>query len=182
MVLNNDLKTDHRGDERAMKEDVSMARDRSNAEAEDQLLTSPYTGAGLAVTHYDATLEVSGQTFTMYLARRTMGNHGQMNVKEPGRRLCLDSGTLTPVLKKLENAGPVKKQRSSSNERRVTVELTREGKETSEALQSTLTAQWLAPGAVRNSNSCLRETYPNSWKNSMIPERELLAANAHLSV
>jgi DNA-binding MarR family transcriptional regulator len=54
--------------------------------------------------------------------------HGQINVKELGECLYLDSGTLTPLLKKLETKGWVTRQRAKEDERVLIVTLTEKGK------------------------------------------------------
>jgi len=53
-----------------------------------------------------------------------------LSVKEIGRRLHLDSGTLTPVLKRLEKAGFVRRRRDAQDERQVRIELTDKGRDT----------------------------------------------------
>ena len=54
--------------------------------------------------------------------------HSDINVKELGKCLYLDSGTLTPVLKKLESKGYLLRSRSRTDERNLTVSITEEGK------------------------------------------------------
>lgn len=70
-------------------------------------------------------------TYTQYLAMLSLWEFGKMNVKEMGKKLFLDSGTLTPVLKSLESKGYVSRNRSTEDERVLIVELT----ETGEALK-----------------------------------------------
>jgi DNA-binding MarR family transcriptional regulator len=72
-------------------------------------------------------------TYPQYLAMLALWEADRpLTVGEVGDRLRLDSGTLTPVLKRLESAGFVARRRDSADERRVLVEVTREG----EALQA----------------------------------------------
>ena len=64
----------------------------------------------------------------LYISQQTLSNHIQRLEKELGCRLFLDSGTLTPLLKKLEAKGLVTRRRSSRDERNLIVEITDEGK------------------------------------------------------
>ena len=74
-----------------------------------------------------------GLTYPQYLTMLALWEaDGPLTVGEVGERLRLDSGTLTPVLKRLETADLVVRRRDSSDERRVLVEVTRRG----EALQT----------------------------------------------
>jgi len=66
-------------------------------------------------------------TYTQYITMMVMWEHKEMNVKELGEHLYLDSGTLTPVLKKLEQKGWVKRNRAKEDERVLIVTLTAEG-------------------------------------------------------
>ncbi|WP_136254667.1 MarR family winged helix-turn-helix transcriptional regulator [Onishia niordana] len=66
-------------------------------------------------------------TYPQYLVMLVLWQHGQMSVSKIGEHLGLDSATLTPLLKRLESHGLVKRQRSSEDERRVDVSLTEAG-------------------------------------------------------
>ena len=66
-------------------------------------------------------------TYTQYITMMAMWEHGEMNVKELGKCLFLDSGTLTPVLKKLEAKGYIHRGRSRADERNLAVTITEEG-------------------------------------------------------
>ena len=70
-------------------------------------------------------------TYTQYIAMMVLWEHKTMNVKAMGEILFLDSGTLTPVLKKLERKGLITRQRSTADERNLVVTIT----ETGEALK-----------------------------------------------
>ena len=67
-------------------------------------------------------------TYTQYIVFLVLWEHDGVTVGELGRRLYLDNGTLTPLLKKLEAAGYVKRSRDTSDERVVIVSLTDEGR------------------------------------------------------
>lgn len=82
-----------------------------------------------AVTQsYAPLLEPLGLTYPQYLVMLVLWEHGEASVGELGQRLHLDSGTLTPLLKRLEAAGLVSRRRSPEDERVVIAALTPAGK------------------------------------------------------
>ncbi len=95
----------------------------------DAQLCFPLYAATRAVTRaYGTLLAETGLTYPQYLALLALwGADGPMTVGELGARLRLDSGTLTPLLKRLEQAGHVTRSRDAADERRVRVEVTDEG-------------------------------------------------------
>ncbi|MDX3059519.1 MarR family transcriptional regulator [Streptomyces sp. NE06-03E] len=76
---------------------------------------------------YREALKDLGLTYPQYLAMMVLWEHGPLPVKTIGERLHLDSGTLSPLLKRLETAGLVRRERSPEDERSVTVHLTDAG-------------------------------------------------------
>ncbi|MFF8509629.1 MarR family winged helix-turn-helix transcriptional regulator [Streptomyces sp. NPDC015492] len=76
---------------------------------------------------YREALKELGLTYPQYLAMLVLWEHGELPVKGIGERLRLDSGTLSPLLKRLEAAGYVERRRSPEDERSVTVRPTPEG-------------------------------------------------------
>ncbi|WP_329237779.1 MarR family transcriptional regulator [Streptomyces sp. NBC_00111] len=76
---------------------------------------------------YREALRDLGLTYPQYLAMMVLWEHGPLPVKTIGERLHLDSGTLSPLLKRLESAGLVRRERSPEDERSVTVHLTGAG-------------------------------------------------------
>lgn len=94
---------------------------------ENQLCFPLYAASKETVKLYRPLLEEMNLTYTQYLAMMVFWEHRRMNVKELGEKLYLDSGTLTPVLKSLENKGYVRRYRSSEDERVLLIELTEEG-------------------------------------------------------
>lgn len=68
-----------------------------------------------------------GLTYTQYFAMMVFWEHKTVSVKELGKKLFLDSGTLTPILKSLEAKGFVRRYRSTTNERVLLVEITSQG-------------------------------------------------------
>ena len=85
-------------------------------------------GKGI-VKRYKPFLDELGLTYTQYITMMVLWEHEQINVKDLGGYLYLDSGTLTPVLKKLENMGYITRKRDTEDERVLIVSLTKEGKE-----------------------------------------------------
>ncbi|MEV8474439.1 MarR family transcriptional regulator [Streptomyces sp. NPDC051173] len=76
---------------------------------------------------YRVLLKDLGLTYPQYLVMLVLWEHGELPVKKVGEHLRLDSGTLSPLLKRLEAAGLVRRERSSQDERSVHVQLTGEG-------------------------------------------------------
>ncbi len=76
---------------------------------------------------YRVVLKDLGITYPQYLVMLVLWEHGTLPVKALGERLRLDSGTLSPLLKRLETAGLVHRERSARDERSVEVRLTEEG-------------------------------------------------------
>ncbi|MFD8738882.1 MarR family winged helix-turn-helix transcriptional regulator [Streptomyces sp. NPDC059618] len=76
---------------------------------------------------YRVLLKDLGLTYPQYLVMLVLWEHGELPVKKVGEHLRLDSGTLSPLLKRLEAAGLVRRERSARDERSVQVALTEEG-------------------------------------------------------
>lgn len=77
---------------------------------------------------YRQALEPLGLTYPQFLTMRLLWNEGSLSVGEISERLGLDSGTVTPLLKRLTLMGLVKKARRADDERRVDIFLTDEGR------------------------------------------------------
>ncbi|MEU2183152.1 MarR family winged helix-turn-helix transcriptional regulator [Streptomyces thermolilacinus] len=76
---------------------------------------------------YRVALKELGLTYPQYLVMLVLWEHGELPVKRIGEHLRLDSGTLSPLLKRLEAAGYVERRRSPEDERSVTVRPTESG-------------------------------------------------------
>lgn len=94
---------------------------------ENQLCFPLYAASREVIKRYHPYLTELGLTYTQYIAMMVLWADGKISVKELGQKLFLDSGTLTPVLKSLEEKGYVKRHRSSEDERVLIVEITEEG-------------------------------------------------------
>ncbi|WP_205472975.1 MarR family winged helix-turn-helix transcriptional regulator [Nocardioides sp. SYSU D00038] len=97
----------------------------------EQLLCFPLYATSRAMTRqYGALLAAQGLTYPQYLVLLALWDaDGPLAVGALGERLHLDSGTLTPLLKRLEAAGHVRRRRDADDERRVLVEVTSQGEE-----------------------------------------------------
>ncbi len=96
---------------------------------ENQLCFPLYAASREMIKLYRPYLEPLDLTYTQYVAMMVIWEVNIISVKELGKRLYLDSGTLTPVLKSLEAKGFIKRYRSSEDERVLLVELTESGSE-----------------------------------------------------
>ena len=96
---------------------------------ENQLCFPLYACAKEVVRRYTPLLEPLGLTYTQYIAMMVMWEHKSISVRDMGKMLFLDSGTLTPMLKKMEKAGLIQRKRSEHDERMVIVIITDKGEE-----------------------------------------------------
>ncbi len=94
---------------------------------ENQLCFPLYAASREIIRQYRPLLDELDLTYTQYITMMVFWEVGQINVKELGKRLYLDSGTLTPLLKSLEAKGYVNRSRSKEDERVLNVALTAEG-------------------------------------------------------
>jgi MarR family transcriptional regulator, organic hydroperoxide resistance regulator len=98
-------------------------------ELERQLCFPIYATARAVVRAYGPLLDSVGLTYPQYLTLLALwgSSDGPMTVGELGQRLRLDTGTLTPLLKRLEKAGHLSRRRDPDDERRVLLDLTDQG-------------------------------------------------------
>jgi len=106
-----------------------MAGKYDSLKLENQLCFPLYACSKEIVRRYKTYLDRLDLTYTQYIVMMVMWEEKELNVKELGDKLFLDSGTLTPVLKKLEAKGYVTRERSKIDERTLIVTLTDSGKE-----------------------------------------------------
>ena len=95
---------------------------------DNQLCFALYVCSKEIIRKYTPLLEPLGLTYTAYITLLCLWEKDNVPVKELGSRLFLDSGTLTPLLKKMEAQGLVTRNRSGKDERTVYIQLTAEGK------------------------------------------------------
>lgn len=94
---------------------------------ENQICFPLYVSAKEIIKKYKPILETLDLTYTQYITMMVLWEKGEMNVKDLGESLYLDSGTLTPVLKKLEAKNYLTRTRSKKDERNLIVSITEEG-------------------------------------------------------
>lgn len=96
---------------------------------ENQLCFPLYACAKEVVKQYKPYLDEIELTYTQYITMMVLWERKSLNVKTLGKCLYLDSGTLTPLLKKLEKQGYIKRERSMEDERNLIVSITQKGEE-----------------------------------------------------
>ena len=113
---------------------------------ENQLCFPLYAAAKEVVRKYKPFLDKLDLTYTQYIAMMVLWENESMNVKELGSKLYLDSGTLTPLLKKLETKGYISRCRCKEDERNLIIRITEAGealKEKAASIPSEMTSKWL---------------------------------------
>ena len=100
---------------------------------ENQLCFPLYACAKEVVHAYKPYLDKLDLTYTQYIAMMVLWEKKSCNVKELGEMLYLNSGTLTPLLKKLESKGYIERKRSFNDERILNISLTDKGQELQQA-------------------------------------------------
>lgn len=96
---------------------------------DNQLCFALYVSSKEIIKKYKPLLDPLGLTYTGYITLMALWEKDNITVKDLGKKLYLDSGTLTPLLKKLESLGYVERIRSASDERNVYITLTNKGQE-----------------------------------------------------
>lgn len=95
---------------------------------DNQLCFSLYAASREVIKTYKPLLDKYGLTYTQYIAMLVVWEYEKITVKEMGNKLHLDSGTLTPVLKKLLSMELINKYRDKNDDRVVIVEVTEKGR------------------------------------------------------
>ena len=94
---------------------------------DNQLCFAVYVASKEIIKQYKTFLDPLGLTYTQYITLLALWEKSDISVKDLGQRLFLDSGTLTPLLKKLEAMNLIERVRSSDDERLIIVSLTKKG-------------------------------------------------------
>ena len=94
---------------------------------ENQLCFPLYAASKEVIKKYQPLLDELDLTYTQYITMLVLWEYNKLTVKELGDKLFLDSGTLTPLLKKLEQKKYIKRQRSEKDERNLIITITKEG-------------------------------------------------------
>ncbi len=104
-----------------------MADNYNALKLENQICFPLYACSKEVVRRYKPFLDKLDLTYTQYITMMVLWEQKSINVKELGERLFLDSGTLTPLLKKLEAKGYITRERSKTDERNLVVTITEKG-------------------------------------------------------
>jgi DNA-binding MarR family transcriptional regulator len=123
----------------------------------NQMCFAVYSTAHALNRVYKPLLEPLGLTYPQYLVMLVLWEGDGVTVKEIGARLRLDSGTLTPLLKRLESAGHLRRTRDSADERQVRIALTDKGRALKERAQDVPRGLLNASGCSANEVTALRE-------------------------
>lgn len=103
---------------------------------DDQLCFALYAASRAVTQRYRPLLDELGLTYPQYLVMLVLWEHGTVPVKDIGAALQLDYGTLTPLVKRLEATGLVRRERRPDDERTVNVSLTEQGAQLRERAQA----------------------------------------------
>ena len=112
----------------------SASKDSENSSVqqlllENQLCFALYSATNAMIRTYRPFLESLNLTYPQYLVMLVLWGNDGINVKNLGKKLHLDSGTLTPLLKRLEAKGIIVRKRNKTDERSRDMFLTKSGKE-----------------------------------------------------
>jgi DNA-binding MarR family transcriptional regulator len=94
----------------------------------NQLCFPLYAASRGVVRKYTPLLSALGLSYTQYITMMVLWEEGSVTVKQLGEILFLDSGTLTPLLKRLETKNYIQRERATDDERSLIVKITKEGK------------------------------------------------------
>ncbi len=105
-----------------------MAEDKyARIRLDSQLCFPLYACSRKIVQQYTPLLDELGITYTQYLTLMVLWEEGEATVGELTKKLYLDTGTMTPLLKKMQTKGLITRERSKEDERSVIIKLTPEG-------------------------------------------------------
>ncbi|MDM5297628.1 MarR family transcriptional regulator [Bacillus pumilus] len=109
-----------------------MTNEFEHMKLEKQLCFLLYASSREMTKQYKPLLDELNITYPQYLTLLLLWEHGTLNVKTMGKLLYLDSGTLTPMLKRMEQNGLLIRERSKEDERSVHIRLTEYGEQLKE--------------------------------------------------
>jgi DNA-binding MarR family transcriptional regulator len=135
---------------------------------DNQICFAVYSTAHAFNRLYKPLLERLDLTYPQYLVMLVLWERDDVPVKDIGQRLFLDSGTLTPLLKRLETAGLIRRTRSVEDERQVLITLTPQGHALRDKAKT-------VPQGVLAASACSVEELV-SMKNELVALRDRLTA------
>ena len=151
-----------------------MAKKQAQKQAVDPLLLgnqicfAVYSTAHAFNRVYKPLLDRLGLTYPQYLVMLVLWERDDVPLKDIGEKLFLDSGTLTPLLKRLEAQGLIKRTRSTEDERQVLIALTPKGRELREEARA-------VPQAILSNSACSVGELV-AMKNELVSLRDRLNA------
>jgi DNA-binding MarR family transcriptional regulator len=137
---------------------------------DNQICFAIYSTAHAFNRVYKPLLDRLGLTYPQYLVMLVLWERDDVPVKDIGERLFLDSGTLTPLLKRLEAVDLIKRTRSTEDERQVLIALTSKGQALREKART-------VPQAILATSAC-SITELSALKNELVVLRDRLNAAA----
>jgi MarR family transcriptional regulator, organic hydroperoxide resistance regulator len=135
---------------------------------DNQICFAIYSTAHAFNRVYKPLLDRLGLTYPQYLVMLVLWERDDVPVKDIGERLFLDSGTLTPLLKRLEAADLIKRTRSTEDERQVLIALTSQGQSLREKAKS-------VPQSILAASACSIGEL-SAMKNEIVALRDRLNA------
>ncbi len=135
---------------------------------DNQICFAVYSAAHAFNRVYKPLLDRLGLTYPQYLVMLALWERDGVPLKEIGERLFLDSGTLTPLLKRLEAAGLLKRSRSTEDERQVRITLTAQGQALKDRARS-------VPLSILDASSCSVAEL-SAVRNEIVALRDRLSA------
>jgi MarR family transcriptional regulator, organic hydroperoxide resistance regulator len=123
---------------------------------ENQLCFAVYSTAHAFTRAYKPILDKVGLTYPQYLVMLALWEKSEQPVKAIGEQLDLDSGTLSPLLKRLEQNGLIKRTRDSRDERQVIVSLTEKGRAMRSEIDTIMSAIGQAAGCTLEEMKTIR--------------------------
>src|SRR5260221_2531388 len=135
---------------------------------DNQICFAVYSTAHAFNRVYKPLLDRLGLTYPQYLVMLVLWERDDVPVKDIGERLFLDSGTLTPLLKRLETADLIKRTRSTEDERQVLIALTSQGQALREKART-------VPQAILATSAC-SITRLSAVENEIVAVRDRLDA------
>lgn len=106
----------------------NITRVKTTLRLDDMVCFALYRALAKVQKAYAPLLEPLGLTYPQYIALVALWEEDGVSLSELGARLGLDSGTLTPLLKRMERDGLVRRERSQEDERRLVITLTAKGR------------------------------------------------------
>lgn len=136
---------------------------------DNQLCFALYIASKEMVRKYQPILDEVELTYTQYLTMLAIWENNEINVKTLGEKLYLDSGTLTPILKKLELKEYIIRERSKEDERNLIVSITKKGLQLKEMVKN---VPFQVADCVQLDANDAKHLYELLWKLNNILTKE----------